>query len=181
MKVFITCSSSEKISSKYKNITSSISTMLCRLNNKLVFNGNVSGMNNTAYMTFKYEGAKIKAVSHLNDASDVEGIECDSVDLTRTTFERTKLLYESCDIILILPGGLTTLAELFSMIVESIVRKDGKKIVLFNYEDYFRPLMNMLKSMFENRFIDHEDIKRIDIINDINVLENYFINLEKRK
>lgn len=181
MRIFVACSASDNINKKYKELTMEICTMLAREDHKLVFGGATSGMMGSAYQTFKYEGKKTKAVLELSDAPELDYLEVDAYDVTKTTFERTKTLYESCEAVLILPGGVGTLAELFSMLDEKRTKKSNIPIVIFNYENFYTPLLKVLKDMHSLLFVSEEDIKRLDIVTDVTTLKMYLKKQEKRK
>lgn len=181
MKVFIGTSSSDAVDLKYKEMASSVSTMLARLDYKLVFGGSERGMMGKCYMTFKYEGKKVKAITELTYVDELKYLECDATEVKRTTFERTLSLFENADAILILPGGLGTIAELFGFIEEIRTKKIKKTLVLYNYENYYLGLLSVLRELHEKKFITSEDIKLITIINDEKSLEKYFKELRKKE
>ena len=129
MKVFIASSAKDGILNIYKELASSVSTILVRRGYKLVFGGTSSGMMGTCYMTFKYEDGKVKGFYDVTDAKDAEYLDLDAVDVSPNTFTRTSRLYQSADLVVILPGGFGVLSELFSSILEKQSKKDNKRIV----------------------------------------------------
>ena len=180
MRVLIIGSKSDQVNKKYRDITMDLCTRLAKLDHKMVFNGYTSGLLGNAFMVFKYEGKKTKAVADLDMADEVSDLELDKFDIVRNTFDRTKGLYESSELVLILPGGLGTLAELFSIIEEKRTRKKELPIIIFNYDNYYTPLLNVLTKMYEEHFITNNDLKLFDIVSDIDMLERYLKKLEKR-
>lgn len=180
MRVLIIGSKSDQVNKKYRDITMDLCTRLAKLDHKMVFNGYTSGLLGNAFMVFKYEGKKTKAIADLNQADEVSDLELDKFDIVRTTFERTKGLFESSELVLVLPGGLGTLAELFSIIEEKRTKKKDIPIIIFNYDNYYTSLLNVLTKMYEEHFVSYEDLKLFNIVNDINMLEKYLKKIEKR-
>lgn len=180
MRILILGSKSDQINKKYRDIIVDLCTRLTKLDHKMVFNGNTSGLLGNAFMVFKYEDKKTKAVADLSIADEVNDLELDRFDIVKNTFERTKGLYESSELVLVLPGGIGTLAELFSIIEEKRTRKRNIPIIIFNYDNYYTSLLNVLTKMYEEHFVSYEDLKLFDIVKDINMLEKYLKKLEKR-
>lgn len=124
MRVFIGCSSYNSINLKYKELAQNVSELLARRGNKLVFGGTDAGMMSKCFQTFRYYGCKVKAVSDVKYIDDLKGMDYDRETVTPTTFERCKELYLSSELIVILPGGLGTLSEIFGMIEEKRTREE---------------------------------------------------------
>ena len=56
--------------------------------------------------------------------------------------------------ILILPGGLGTLTELFNAIEENRTNNHNKKIIIYNKNYFYTPIIQGLYKMYENKYID---------------------------
>ncbi len=181
MRVFIATSGKEGVLSIYKDLASSVATVLSRHGYKLVYGGGDTGMMGTLYMTYKYEGNKVKGFYDISEANVAQRLELDAVDIAPNTFIRSNHLYEHADLIVILPGGFGTLAELFSMIVEKQTKKDNKHIVLFNYNKYYDNLLYNIKDMMDERFINEESLQQFDIITTISDFEEYINKLNKEE
>jgi len=181
MRVFIGSSGKDGILNIYKELASSVSTILARKGYKLVYGGGSSGMMGTCYMTYKYEGSKVKGIYDVSETKYSEELELDAMDVLPNTCARTHSLYQHADLIVILPGGFGTLAELFSMIIEKQTRMDDKKIVLFNYNKYYDNLLYQFKDMLDERFINEESLNQFDIVTNIKDFEEYINKLEMKE
>ena len=181
MRIFIGCSYSANVPLKYRELSSSIASFLAKDKHKLVFGGGSSGMIEKCFMTFKYEGAKTKAILDVTDAKNLEFLEVDANEVTISTFRRTEEIFKSSEIILILPGGIGTLAELFSFIDAKRTKKVNIPIILYNYDHYYDNLLKFLKNAYEDSIISSKDIKLFDVVTDIKSLEKYIKSLEKEK
>lgn len=88
---------------------------------------------------------------------------CKNTILLNTTFDRTKKLYESSDMICILPGGSGSLSELFSFIEES--RTQHKKpILLINENHFFDLVLQHMHKLIEEGFNQESILDYITII-----------------
>lgn len=180
MRIFIGCSAKDAISMDYKKIASDVSTMLAKRGDKLVFGGSECGMMGKCYFTFRYEGSKVKAIADITDAKEVDNLDVDASEITLNTFKRTEMIFESSEVILILPGGIGTFREFFSMLDEKRTKNLDKPIILFNYNKYFSPLLGVLTKGYEENFITKRDLKLFDVVSDIKSLEMYLNNLERK-
>jgi len=182
MRVFIGSSGKDGILSIYKELASSVATTLARNNFKLVYGGGDTSMMGTTYLTYKYEGGKVKGFYDVKDARIAESLELDAVDISPNTFVRTEHLYEHADLIVILPGGIGTLAEFFSMLEEKMTKEDfNKKIVLFNYNKCFDSLLFQIKDLMDERFILKETLNMFDIVTNMKDFDKYIEDLVKEE
>ena len=85
--------------------------------------------------------------------------------ITETMHARKLLLYEKCDLAVALPGGLGTFDELFEMLVWNNLSIHEKKIVLYNFEGFYNPLIEMIQKMEDNGFLYDKSRYRFIICN----------------
>ena len=180
MRIFIGCSAKDAVNSEYKVLASDVSTMLAKRGDKLVFGGSECGMMGKCYFTFRYEGSRVKAIADITDAKEVEALDLDASEITLNTFKRTEMIFESSEVILILPGGIGTFREFLSMLDEKRTKNLDKPIILFNYNKYYTPLLNFLTKCYEGNFISKRDLKLFDVVSDVKSLEMYLNNLERK-
>lgn len=173
MKVFVACSGVDNVSLKYRNIASDVATSLVRHNHKLVYGGGYTGMMGKCYMTFRYESGKIKAILDVHDSECLDSIEVDAYEVMPSTFDKSKMIYQSSDMFLILPGGMEVASLFFSLLEEKRARSEDKPIILFNYDGFFNPILKFLESAHKDEFVSIEDIKLFSIVNDIKSLERF--------
>lgn len=69
-----------------------------------------------------------------------------------------------------LPGGLGTIDEFFTTLNELKSKKSNKKIVLFNLDNFFNPLIMLLDQLVSHELLKQKHINYLLIENDINNL-----------
>ena len=89
----------------------------------------------------------------------VDVLDLDASEITLNTFKRTEALFESSEAILLLPGGIGTFREFFAMIDEKRTKGYDKPIILFNYNKFFSPLLNVLTKCYEDGFVSKKDLR----------------------
>lgn len=181
MRVFVGASTSSVVPIKYRDLACEVATMLTHNGHKLVFGGSQSGMLGKCYMTFKYEEAKTKAILDISEVSVLDDVDVDASHVAPSTFQKRENIYVSSELILILPGEIGTLAELFSIMDEKIKKNNDIPIILFNYENFYTPLINFLKDMEREGFINEKHLQVIDIVTDVKSLEMHLRRMENEK
>ena len=85
--------------------------------------------------------------------------EVGKVDLTRyivteTMHERKKVMFMNCDAVVVLPGGAGSLDELFEVLTWRQLGLHDKPVFLVNVNDYWDPLLVLLKQVAAQGFAD---------------------------
>ena len=111
MKIFIGCSSSEKINKKYLEEASNLGQELANIDGmELLFGYSDEGSMGRLYKAFINNEKK---VSGYNTPIYNTNLKCHNTIICDTIIDRTKALLQSADIWLFLPGGIGTHQELF--------------------------------------------------------------------
>ena len=179
MNIFIGCSSKEEISKEYLEHTQNILTKIAPHNN-LVFGVYHLGIMGLAYNEFKKQKRKVIGITNDTYQEEYKIIPCDEEYVVSSTLDRTKNIIEKSDIFLFLPGGLGTYAELFHIYEELRTYNIDKKIIIYNYNNYYSNFINIINNLIEEKFMDKTLLKYITIIDNeqelINTLKNSFVS-----
>lgn len=168
MKIFIAGSSHEDIPKKYINLADEISKLLAN-NNTLILGGIPDTIPSNSMMGIYNKNFKEKEFITVKKY-EIENNPKNSTILYYT-MDRTKTIYNKSDIILFLPGGIGTIAEITSMIEESRTNKNNKKIIIYNYDGFFNNIINWIDNGIKDNFISKEDISNYVVINNIEELK----------
>ena len=76
----------------------------------------------------------------------------EKVVITPNLQSRKELMLSKADAFVVLPGGLGTLDEYFEVLTSAQLNVLGKPIVLVNVEDYYAPLLALLKQITDEGF-----------------------------
>ena len=68
--------------------------------------------------------------------------------------KRKKLLFEKGDAFIVLPGGPGTIEEITEIISWFNLKLHNKPIILFNYNGFWEPLINMYKKTYNEKFLE---------------------------
>ena len=154
MKIFIGSSSRDEINKEYLELAEKVGQELKKYNYDLVFGAASTGMmgKTTKYFNNIYS----YTVDKYTD--DLKNINSKKEYILKTTFDRTKKMYKDADLLVLLPGGTGTLAELFGILEENRSINNPKKYIIFNYNHYYDKALELIDSCIKNKF-NSKDIK----------------------
>lgn len=175
MNIFIGCSSKNEISENYFKISQEILNIISQ-NNNLVFGVSHNGIMGQSYQVFKKNNRKVIGITNDTYKEEFKLIPCDEEYVVNSTLDRTKKIIDYSDMFLFLPGGLGTYAEIFQIYEELRTYNINKPIIIYNYNNYYNDIINILDKLTKEHFMDKEILKYITITDDqtkiINLLKN---------
>ena len=155
MNIFIGCSARSIIPKDEFDSCSKLITEVAKIPNlDLVFGAYYKGLMTVCYDEFKANNKRVLGATPKIYEECLNEMNCDDVVITDTTMERFNEIYKVSDIFLILPGGLGTLTELFNAIEENRTNNHNKKIIIYNKNYFYTPIIQGLYKMYENKYID---------------------------
>ena len=179
MKVFIASAANKEINEKYLQLASDISEIFAKNNFDLLFGAANYSMMGECYKTFIKYDRKVYAYTvpkWERDFKKLPKAKCVRVDDTLLRFRK---LYFRSDFIVVLPGGIGTLAELTSAIEEYRASGGNKRIILYNYEGYYDGLIKWMKDNIETGFFIDDLSDCYSLISSLEELEEE-VNKYKR-
>ena len=178
MNIFFSVSSHTEIAKDYFEDATFLAKELASDNNDLVIGVAMKdGMPGRIIKEFTDNNRKIDLYTlkiyneNLDDFPNINFHYCN------TTFERTKEIYNESDILLLMPGGTGTTAELFSFIEEMRTIKTAKKLIIYNKNNHYNEIIQFIKNIVEKKF-NTEDI--FDYINIIEEKEEILSYIKRR-
>lgn len=131
-----------------------IGTQLALHQKRIVYGGGNKGiMGSVANAALQHEGVVLGVIPEL--LSDKEHLHTgiSEIQIVPDMHTRKRIMYDVCDVAMILPGGFGTLDELFEMITWNQLSIHDKKILLLNVEGYYDALIKHMHIMQQERFL----------------------------
>ena len=178
MKVFMASAANLGLEEKYLNLAKDVSEVFAKNNFDLLFGAANYSMMGECYKTFVKYKRKIYAYTvpkYEKDFKKLKEAKCIRVNDTLIRFQK---FYFKSDYIVILPGGIGTLAEFCCAVEEFRASGGDKKIILVNYEGYYDDFINWMNKNIESKFFAESLRECYEIVNDANDIEKL---LEKNK
>lgn len=152
--VTVYCSSSRHVAPVYLDAARELGTAIARNGWKLVYGGNNVGCMGTLADAARAGGAKVIGITpQLLVDQGIADQKCDELVVTSGMRDRKALLETRGDAFVALPGGLGTLEEVLEILVGRVLGYHDKPIVLLNLAGFYEPLVAMIESGIEQRFI----------------------------
>ena len=87
-------------------------------------------------------------------------------------------MFENSDLIVCLPGGIGTISELLSFIEEKRSNDKDVPILIYDENNYYKELFDMINKSISNRFTDNSIYNMVSVAHSYREFEDIFI--EKR-
>ena len=162
--VTIFCGSKSGNHPSFENEAKAIGALLADMGIQMVYGGGNKGLMGAVANGCLDKGGKVIGIMPkllLEWEAQHKGLT--ELIVTETMHERKLLLYEKGDAAIVLPGGLGTFDELFEMLVWNNLSIHDKKIVLYNFEGFYDPLVAMINRMEEEDFLYERSRYRLHV------------------
>ena len=179
MKLFIGCASSKDIPEKYFKDCEKLLETLFKDNNDLIFGAYNKGIMGLAYNIAKENKRHITGICTEVYKNDLKELDLNKEGLTDTISERTMKLIDDSDAIIILPGGIGTMQELFTAIECKRSKEFDKPIIIFNSSNYFDELLIALEKIYDEKFTKKEVADCYYVSKNIEDILDYLNNYKK--
>lgn len=177
MKVFIACASNEDINKVYYDLAEQISENLAIRGFDLFYGAASYSMMGICYKVFTKHKRKVYAYTVPKYKKDLKKLPKATCVLVPDTLLRFRKLYFKSDLIVILPGGIGTLAEFAAALEEYRTSGGNKKIILVNYNHYFDTIIKWLKEAQRKKFINKDLKDCYSVVSNLeefnNAVDNY--------
>src|SRR5688500_13538460 len=120
----------------------------------LVYGGGSNGLMGEVARSVQASGGRgLGIIPEFLSAKERIFTEANELVVTATMHERKMTMFERSDGFIVLPGGMGTLEELAEMSTWAQLDRHKKPIILCNIENYWQPLLVLLKHMRDEYFI----------------------------
>lgn len=182
MKISIYCGSSLGNKDIFTSEAKKVVSHLKQKNASIIYGGSESGImgvvsNEAIKLDMEVSGVITNRLALL----EKENKKLQSIIKVDTIRERKKVMLETCDAFLVLPGGFGTLDEIFEVITLIQIGEINKPCAFLNVEGYYNKLKEFLYSCSENGFMDKRFVDMLVFDDDINKIYQHFESYKKVK
>lgn len=181
MRIFVGCSSSDKISNEYRDDCNQLLNILFEGDNDLVFGASDTGIMGDAYNVALSNKRNVIGICPELYKDDFMKLKCNKEITTKVVSERTDSLIKESDVLLFLPGGVGTVYEFFSSLESKRSHEHSKKIIIYNCNNYFNELIKLLEKMYSENFTSSYVRDMYFISSDINEIVKYINDMDIKK
>ena len=154
MRICVYCASSETIDPAYRQLAADVGTRIAADGHSLVSGGGRVSMMGDVARAARAGGAHTTGVipNHLVDR-ELADDDADELVVVDTMRERKRVMDESSDGFLVLPGGLGTFEEMFEVWTARSLTMHAKPVVVLDPDGFFDPLWTYLESLRDKGFV----------------------------
>jgi len=148
MKLCIFCSANDHLSPSLYELTADVGRWAAARGHSIVFGGHDAGLMHTVSLAAHEAGATIigvvpRKVEELGRLTPFLDVHIPTEDLT----DRKQLMMDTSDAFIVLPGGIGTLDELFTVAAAATLGYHTKTVVLYNMDGFWDSLIAALDDL----------------------------------
>lgn len=186
MRLCIYGAASNNIDSSFINLGEILGVKLAENGHGIVFGGGNNGMMGAVARGVSSVGGEIIGIAP--SFFNVDGVlfdGCTEFVYTDTMRQRKQIMEEKSDAFIVTPGGIGTFDEFFEIYSLRQLGRHNKKIIIYNINGYFNPMIEMLESAIEQHFVSpsNRDLLYVcdtadEVIASLTINENENVSLE---
>jgi hypothetical protein len=148
MKICVFCSANEQIDPDFFRMTEELGHWAARQGHTIVFGGNDSGLMHAVSKSAKESGGHVVGVvPRVIEQKGKLSPYLDEHFPTETLSERKELMMAQADVFIVLPGGIGTLDEVFTVASARSLGFHHKRLVLYNMKGFWDSLIAMMDDL----------------------------------
>ena len=157
--VTVFCASSTQVDSAYFDDALRLGKFLAAQGYRCVYGaGKVGLMGGLAEGVLSAGGEIVGVIPQKMVDMNLQHTALSDMIVTPSMNVRKETMIEMADVVVALPGGVGTFEELIDAISWKKLSLTSVKIVIYNQNGYFTPLLQMLHKAVEERFMHDEDV-----------------------
>lgn len=158
-RIGIMCGSSEACDPRFLDMAYQLGQKLGELGHDIVYGGGAKGLMRRVADGALNKGARVDGyMPNFMIAVEWQHNDLTHLHITNDMAERKYRMMTESDATIFLPGGCGTMEEFFEWMTNKRLGKYTGPLVIFNFEGYYDPLIELLNRMEEEKF--HRPIHR---------------------
>jgi uncharacterized protein (TIGR00730 family) len=166
MNVAVFCSSSNDLNPVFHKEAELLGQFIGSKRYTLVYGGSKNGLMETLAQSANQNGAYIIGIL-LQDMRAQSSKFVNEMLFVESLCERKELLSEYADVFVVLPGGIGTLDEMFSVLAEVQVGTLDKQLLLVNIAEFYTPLLSHFENMLAQKFAVGTNKNSFSVVNSV--------------
>ncbi|MBO5059443.1 MAG: TIGR00730 family Rossman fold protein [Clostridia bacterium] len=174
MNICVYGASSDLIDKSFIEAAEGLGRELAKRGHTLIFGGGAGGVMGASARGVASENGKIIGITP--EFFNVDGMvyeSCSELIRPATMRERKKMLEDMSDGFIMAPGGIGTFDEFFEILTLKQLSRHTKAIAIYNVNNYFGDLLNLMKKAIEENFVKEECLELYRVFDDAGELLDY--------
>ena len=172
--ICVFCGASSGSSPKFITLAEEIGKMIGENNFNLIYGAGSTGLMGSCAKSAQVSGAKVLGVMPNFLARIEKPLDGINTRFTTTMRSRKAIMYKKASLFIILPGGIGTLDECVEVLTLIQLKQiKEKKIIIFNYKNYWSFLFKLLKKMKKEKFMNDNFYSDLIELKDLKKLKTF--------
>lgn len=148
MNICVFCSANAGLDDGYYRLAGELGRWMAAEGHTLVFGGCSLGLMECIAGAVKEAGGRtVGIVPQIVEQGGRVSDHCDVTVMCADLTDRKQIMMERSDVFIALPGGIGTLDEIFSMLAMSSIGYHKKKVILYDMQGFWQPLLEFFDTM----------------------------------
>ena len=171
MKVAVFCSSSDNIAEDYRQVARSLGSLLAQNGHQLVYGGTPCGLMGDVAQAAAQQNGEITGIIPENWRESEWVNPCNTQNIfVKNLAERKALMANMADVFVVLPGGIGTLDEAFSIMAMHQIGETTKKVYFINSNGFFSGIEQQLNHCLEENCMTMNSVSAYQMVENIHQL-----------
>lgn len=171
MKVAVFCSSSDNIAENYRQMARSLGFLLAQNGHELIYGGTPCGLMGDVALSAAQQGGAITGIIPENWRESQWVNPCNTQNIfVKNLAERKQLMSQMADAFVVLPGGIGTLDEAFSIMAMHQIGETTKKVYFINTNGFFAGIKEQLNHCLQENCMTMNSVSAYEFVDDIKQL-----------
>ena len=172
--ICVFCGASSGSTPDFLILAEKIGTLIGENNFNMIYGAGGTGLMGACAKSAKKSGAKIFGVMPNFLAKNEKPLDGINIKFTSTMRTRKAIMYKKASLFIILPGGIGTLDECIEVLTLIQLKQiKEKKIIIFNYKNYWNFLIKLLEKMKKEKFMNNNFYSDLIELNDLSKLKTF--------
>ena len=146
MTIVVYCSSQAGLEEKYQQLAHDLGTWIGQNGYTLLYGGSNAGLMHITAAAAHEAGGHVIGVIPEMFRHRIDPL-CDEVVYTANLGDRKQYMIEHGDVFVVMPGGIGTLDEIFTVAASATIGYHQKPVILYNIKDYWSSLIQLLDDL----------------------------------
>lgn len=148
-KIGVFLSSKSDLNPAFEQAVRDLGRLIGETGRTLVYGGSASGLMETLAGSVKASGGRVYGV--VPDIIAQRGLMSDHIDVTFRSADlsdRKEIMRRESDVLVVMPGGIGTLDEAFTVMANSAIGIERKPVIFVNVAGCWSPLLDALRQLY---------------------------------
>lgn len=171
MKVAVFCSSSDNIAESYRQMARSLGSLLAQKEHELIYGGTPCGLMGDVALSAAQQGGAVTGIIPENWRESEWVNPCNTQNIfVKNLAERKQLMSEMADVFVVLPGGIGTLDEAFSIMAMHQIGETTKQVYFINTNGFFAGIEQQLNHCLQENCMTLNSVSAYHFVTNPNLL-----------